>query len=158
MFEIKEIIDLALQIEKNGEKIYRKALRHIENPAIYTVLQKLADEELNHIEWFTSLKQSIKSTTDDPKLVEMGKTILNRVLGAQAFSLEDVEFFEISRIDDLLKLAIEFEKDTILFYEMFRPLLSHTEELNHLDQIIAEENQHIEHFQDALNSGGFESL
>ena len=158
MFEIKEIIDLALQIEKNGEEIYRNALRRVENPAIYIVLQKLADEELNHIEWFTGLKQSIQSTTDDPKLMELGKTILNRVLGAQAFSLKDVDFSGISRIDDLLKLAIEFERDTVLFYEMIRPLLDLTEELDHLDKIIAEENQHIQHFQDALNSGGFESL
>ena len=56
MFEIIEIIDLALQIEKNGEKIYRNALKRVTNPAVYTLLQKLADEELNHVEWFSSLK------------------------------------------------------------------------------------------------------
>ena len=158
MFEIKEIIDLALQIEQNGEKIYRNALRHVANPAISTVLEKLADEELNHIEWFASLKESIQSTTDDPELVEMGKTILKGVLGTQAFSLKDINFSKISRINDLLKLAIEFERDTILFYEMIRPLLDHPEEMDHLNKIIAEENQHIQQFQDALISGGFESL
>jgi len=152
MFEIIEIIDLALQIEKNGEKIYRNALKRVTNPAVYTLLQKLADEELNHVEWFSSLKQKIKSTTDDPKLMEMGKTILNSVLGDQAFSLKDIDFSKVGRVDDLMKLAIEFEKDTVLFYEMIRPLIDNTEELDHLDKIIAEENQHIQHFQEILNS------
>ena len=156
MFEIIEIIDLALQIEKNGEKIYRNALKRVTNPAVYTLLQKLADEELDHVEWFSSLKQNIKSTTDDPELMEMGKTILNSVLGDQAFSLKDVDFSKIDRIDDLIKLAIEFEKDTILFYEMIRPLIDNTEDLDHLDKIIAEENQHIQYFQEILDSGSFE--
>ena len=102
MFEIIEIIDLALQIEKNGEKIYRNVLKRVTNPAVYTLLQKLADEELNHVEWFSSLKQKIKSTTDDPKLMEMGKTILNSVLGDQAFSLKDIDFSKVDRVDDLM--------------------------------------------------------
>ncbi len=51
---------------------------------------------------------------------------------------------------------MEFERDTILFYEMIRPLIDNTEELDHLDKIIAEENQHIQHFQEILNSGVFE--
>ena len=140
MFEIIEIIDLAVQIEKNGEKIYRNALKRVTNPAVYTLLQKLADEELEHVEWFSSLKQKIKSATDDPKLMETGKTILNSVLGNQAFSLKDIDFSKVDRVDDLMKLAIEFEKDTILFYEMIRPLIDNTEELDHLDKIIAEEN------------------
>ena len=156
MFEIKEIIDLALQIEKNGEKIYRNALKGVSNPAVCTLLERLADEELNHVEWFSSLKQKIKSTTDDPELMEMGKTILNSVLGDQAFSLKDVDFSKIDRIDDLMKLAMEFERDTILFYEMIRPFIDNTDALNHLDNIIEEENGHIQLFQEILNSGGFE--
>jgi len=156
MFEIMEIIELALQIEKNGEKIYRNALKHVTNPDIYALLERLADEELNHVEWFSGLKEKIKSTTDDPELIETAKTILNSVLGDQAFSLKDVDFSKIDRVDDLLKLAIEFEKDTILFYDMIRTLLYSTEELDHLDQIIAEENQHVHIFQEILNSGDFE--
>ena len=155
MFEIKEIIDLALQIEKNGEKIYRNALKRVTNPAVCKLLEKLADEELNHVEWFSNLKQKIKSTTENPELMETGKAILNSVLGDQAFSLKDVDFSKIDRIDDLMKLAMEFERDTILFYEMIRPLLDNTEELGHLDKIISEENRHIQLFQEILDSGAF---
>ena len=156
MFEIKEIIDLALQIEKNGEKVYRNAIKRVTVPAVCTLLEKLADEELEHVEWFSSLKQKIKSTTDDSELMETGKTILNSILGNQAFSLDDVDLSKIDRIDDLVKLAMEFERDTILFYEMIRSFIANTEELNHLAKIISEENRHIQLFQEILNSGASE--
>ena len=156
MFDIEEIIDLAVQIENNGEKIYRNAIKRVADPNVCLLLKKLADEELDHVEWFSSLKQNIKSTTDDPQLIEAGKQIMNSVLGEQAFSLKDVDFSKIDQIDDLMKLAIEFEKDTILFYEMIRPLITDSEDLDHLDRIIAEENRHIDHFQEILVSGDLE--
>ncbi|MBW1901517.1 MAG: ferritin family protein [Deltaproteobacteria bacterium] len=153
MFQIREIIDLAIQIEKNGERIYRNALQLVSNPSISSLLQKLADEEVQHIEWFSNLKQRINSTIDDPQLEAMGKSILNSILGNQAFSLEDVDFSKIMRIDDLLKVAIEFERDTVLFYEMIRPLIDDAEASDHLNKIIEEENQHIQTFQKILHSG-----
>jgi rubrerythrin len=153
MFQLKEIIDLAIQIEKNGEKIYRNALQLASNPSISALLLKLADEEVQHIEWFSKFKQKITSTIEDPQLEEMGKAILNSVLGKQAFSLEDADFQKIRRIGDLLKLAIEFEQDTVLFYEMIRPLVNEVGASDHLDRIIEEENQHIQTFQKILDSG-----
>jgi rubrerythrin len=153
MFQIREIIDLAIQIEKNGEKIYRNALHLASNPSISALLQKLADEEVQHIEWFSELKQKINSTIDDTQLEAMGKSILNSVLGNQTFSLEDVDFAKIIHIDDLLKLAIEFERDTVLFYEMICPLIDDVGASDHLDKIIEEENQHIQTFQKILCSG-----
>ena len=154
MFNITEIIDLAIQIEKNGEKIYRNALQTVSNPSISEILQKLADEEVQHIEWFSKLKQKVQSIPEDPQLEEMKKSILGSVLGDQSFSLQEVDLSRIRSTTDLLKSAIEFEKDTILFYEMIRPLMDDDESLNDLDRIITEENQHIQFFQEILDTGG----
>jgi len=156
MFEITEIIDLAIQIEKNGEKIYRNALEVVSNPSVRALLQKLAEEEIQHVEWFSKLKQNVKPASDDPQLEEMGKSILKSVLGDQAFSLKDVDFSKINRMDDLLTLAIEFERDTILFYEMIRPLIDDAGAADQLDKIVAEENRHIQIFQGILNSGDYD--
>ena len=154
MFNITEIIDLAIQIEKNGEKIYRDALKIVSNSSISVILQNLADEEVQHIEWFSTLKQKIKSIPEDPQLEEMKRSILGSVLGDQSFSLKNVDFSGIRSTTDLLKSAIEFEKDTILFYEMIRPLIDDDKTLNDLDRIIKEENQHVTLFQEILDTGG----
>jgi hypothetical protein len=38
MFSIREIIDIAIKIEKNGESFYREAMEKISNPALKPVL------------------------------------------------------------------------------------------------------------------------
>ncbi len=152
-----EIIDLAIQIEKNGERIYRKASEKMSDPSLASLLQHLADEEVAHANWFSEMKPTIKQTTDDSSLAEKGKSILRRVLGGQAFSLGDTDFSKIDRVQGLLKLAIEFEKDTVLFYEMIRSFIENKETLDDLDAIIEEENRHAEVLEAFLNRGGVET-
>ena len=157
MFAIEDIIDLAIQIEENGEKVYRQATEKISNPSLVSLLLWLADEEGKHAKWFSELKQKVSKTTDDPQLAEIGKSILLGTLGGETFSLKDADFSIIDQIKELLTLAIEFERDTVLFYEMMRPYLEEKETLDHLDEIIEEENSHIRILQEFLDSGSVEA-
>lgn len=156
MFSIREIIELAIQIEKNGEMIYRNALQSASNKRVYRLIQRFAHEEAQHVEWFTKLKEKVQSSAVDPQLEEMGKTILLGVLGNQAFSLKDVDLSGINETNDLLKSAIEFEQDTIVFYEMICSFIEDQETLSQLENVIEEENQHVRLFQKFLDTGDFE--
>ena len=144
MFLMSDIIDLAIQIEKNAESIYRNALSKISNPALVSVLEWLIDEEVAHAAWFRQLKISTDTQIKDPTVETMGKSLLSEVLGKQSFSLKEADFSEIQRLADLLLLAIEFEKDKVLFYKMLGPFISNPETLDFLDKIIKEENHHIQ--------------
>jgi len=152
MFTIRDIVDLAIQIEENGERVYRKAAQEVSNPSIAALLLQLADEEVKHVDWFTELKVQAEETIDDPQLEETGKRVLQGVLGDQSFSLNDVDFSTIRGMGDLLRVAVEFEKDTVLFYEMIRSFVDEKQVLGYLDTIIAEENRHIQLIQAALLS------
>ena len=112
MFTIRDIIDLAIQIEQNGEKVYRKAAREISNSSISSLLLWLAGEEVKHAKWFSELKEIVNETVEDPRIEETGKRILQGVLGDQSFSLRDVDFSTMKETADLLKAAIEFQEDT----------------------------------------------
>ncbi|MDY6989314.1 MAG: ferritin family protein [Thermodesulfobacteriota bacterium] len=152
MFTIRDIIDLAIQIEENGARVYREAAREVSDPFIAAALLRLADEEVKHVDWFTELKVEADKTIDDPQLEEAGKRLLQGVLGGQTFSLNDVDLSSIRGIGALLRVAVEFEKDTVLFYEMIRSFVDEKETLGYLDTIIAEENRHIELIQAAVLS------
>jgi len=54
------------------------------------------------------------------------------------------DFTKIEEVNDLLKIMITFEKDTIEFYRLFRTLLTDAAEQASLDNIIADEEQHIQ--------------
>ena len=143
MFLLGDIIDLAIQIETNAENVYRSALSKITDPVLISIIKWLADEEAAHAEWFHRLKESIQSDVKDPGLEAMGKSLLSDVLGRQSFSLKEADFSEIKELADLLSLAIEFEKDKVIFYNMLRPFIEDMETLDFLEKIINEENNHI---------------
>jgi rubrerythrin len=139
-----DIIDLAIQIEKNAESIYRKALSKISDPSLVLIVLWLADEEVEHTAWFRQLKETIDTQVKDPAVEAMGKSLLSDVLGKQSFSLKEADFSEIKQLADLLLLAIEFEKDKVIFYKMLRPFIADDEALDFLKKIIAEETHHIQ--------------
>ena len=143
MFLIRDIIELAIQIEQNAEKVYRHALKNISNPKLVSILRWLADEEVEHARWFRQLKQTVNSEIKDPAVEAMGKSILSDVLGSQSFSLKEANFSEMRQLDDLISLAVEFEKDKILFYKMLRPFIEDRETADFLENIIDEETNHI---------------
>jgi rubrerythrin len=56
----------------------------------------------------------------------------------------------VDRLDDLIGIFLEFEKDTILFYETLIPFIEDDDTLVNIKKIIAEENNHIKKLQDFL--------
>jgi rubrerythrin len=144
MFTAREIIDLAVRIEKNGEQVYRKAAREAADPAVASMLGRLADDEAEHAKWFARRAEGMPDDpTVDEALQKMAGSIMEGILGDQSFSLQDADFSRVEQVDDLLRIAIEFEKDTVLFYELIGSLVSAPGDHLHLEAVILEERGHI---------------
>jgi len=158
MFSIAEILDLAVQMENNGEMVYRDGLSHISNPLLAWLLQWLADEEKAHAEWFLELKETIGPVPVDPELEEMGRKLLMDVLGDQSFTLGETDFSKLYQIRDVIEVAVEFERDTILFYEMLGQVIEDEETKSHLDAVISEEKRHVELLSEFLDTGDIRSV
>jgi rubrerythrin len=144
MFSMRDIVDLAIQIEINAERVYRSALKKESDPTLVSILRWLADEEVEHAKWFRRLKETMPAEIKDPAVEAMGKSLLSDVLGRQSFSLKEANFSEINELANLLLLAIEFERDKVIFYKMLRPFIEDSETLDFLEKIIKEETHHIE--------------
>ena len=158
MFLINDIIDLAIQIEQNAEKVYRNAQNKISNPSLTALLKWLADEEIGHAKSFSDLRKKISTPIKDPKVEELGKALLSDVLGRQSFSLDDAKFSKIRQLEELLSLAIEFEKDKVMFYNLLQPFIEDKATLDFLESIIREENEHIQRLQAFLDGGATEDV
>jgi len=144
LFSAKEIIELAIKIEKNGEAVYRSAIEKVPNPGLVPLLEWMADEEVKHANWFAELKHNLETKNENPFVEEMGHELFNEMLGDKNFSLKDVDFAAIEEIDDLIETFIEFEKDSIIFYEVLKPFVEDPVVREYLNKIIDEEKQHIE--------------
>jgi rubrerythrin len=152
LFSIKEILDLAIQIEKNGEAIYRQAARRISHPVLAPLLEWLADEEARHAAWFAEKALVADDTFQTPVLEELNQGLLTQLVAGQSFSLQDADFDNMQTVAQLLVVSVAFEEDTVLFYEMLKPFIEDPATLEQLEAIIAEENLHIEKLQTFLES------
>lgn len=144
MFSAREIYHLAIQIEKNGEKFYREALEKISNSFLRELIVWIADQELEHQKWFSERKGILEDKADDLDLEETGNAVLQNILGDQSFSLKEADLSGMHSVEDLLRLAVEFENDSILFYEMIGSFIDDKETSEKLQEIIKEEKHHIE--------------
>jgi len=143
MFSIREILALAVKLEKNGERFYRAAESRFKEPSLATLLRWLADEELRHVEWFEHKRSESKPQEEERDLEKIGDELLRDVLGDQTFSLQEADLSKIRDQAGLVDVAMEFESDTILFYEMLLTMVGDQETIDRLSEIIAEENNHI---------------
>ena len=150
MFSTNEILDMAIKLEKNGEAVYRSAIEKVPKPELAALLEWMADEEAKHADWFSTLKLNLEENRADPFMEEMSRELFNDLLGDSNFSLKDVDFSSIDNIDDLIAVFIEFEKDSVLFYQVLEPFVEDPVALENLNKIIDEENRHIERLQEFI--------
>ena len=57
MFSVEEVLDLAIRLENNGERYYRHFQITTEDQEICRTLAWLADQEVQHAQLFSRLKQ-----------------------------------------------------------------------------------------------------
>ena len=150
MFSVQEILDLAIQLEKNGESVYRNAVDRVTEPDLVSLLIWMADEEVQHRRWFSEVKKNLETHSINPFMEEMSRQVFGGMLGDKSFSHRDVDFSKVDHLDDLVDIFIEFEKDTVLFYETLIPFIENNDTLEYLKKIIDEENSHIKKLHEFL--------
>ena len=142
MFTLNDLLDIAIKMEENGKKIYQNAKKKIRDKGLQSLLQWMADEEDCHGKWFSRLKE--KQGPDAKDLEVMLPDVLMEMMGEKSLSLDDVDFSGIKTSVQMLAVFMEFENDTILFYEFLETFIDDDETLEGLKKIIAEETAHVD--------------
>lgn len=143
MFTRNDIRNIAIQIEHNGEQAYRSAARKFEDEQIRQMFNWMADEELRHAQWFKNLHMSDQTSAADEQIESMGRALLQEMMKNQNFSLEETRLSGVMDIPALVDLSLEFENDTVLFYEMLRTFIEDAAAVEQLEAIISEEQGHV---------------
>lgn len=149
-----EVFEIAVQIERNGAKFYRKAAELFNESDIRILFIDLADWETRHEQVFTDMgKQLAKpkhTNTIEPEKKEFDPKLMAclGVFGTVSEPLHQLKSLE--KITDVLKTAIEKEKDSITFYEGLKDFVTNSDDKNKVDDIIEEEMHHIEILNQAL--------
>lgn len=148
MFTLTDICNIAIQIEQNGAETYRNASQAAKDNQLAKTLSWMAEEEVKHARWFESIQSDKILTAEQLKMEAVGRSLLVDIVKNNTFSLDSSILSETSRLSEMIEQSIEFEQDTILFYEVLLDLLDDDETREKLNLIIQEERNHIKKLED----------
>ena len=155
MFSASEILDIAIQIEENGEHFYREAMTKFSDQPLQEMLFWFAEQEKCHREFFIKMKSSLHLGGEDRWAEQLSGALLRGGLADHLFSMDEVDLDAIRDVRTFCQIAIDLEQDTVMFYEIIASFVTDSNTLEQLMAIINEERKHIELFRERqLSLGG----
>jgi rubrerythrin len=148
-FNADEILEMAQQIERNGARFYRLAAQGTDEPDKRELFLDLATMEDEHEGIFATMKRELsatewESTTFDPH--GEGAAYLKAMADGHVFDpqMDPSDLFnELQSTEDILRKAIDLEKDSIIFYVGMIDMVPEKLGRDKVKHIIREEMEHI---------------
>ncbi len=143
-YSIDEVLEMAVQTEKLGYQFYTGMAEKFKKDAgLVKLFTTLASKEKTHERAFTNLKDAVAKNGIDP-------VDWNEITNYMRAFVES-EFFlgggkslpvlhHIKTVPDVIKFALGFEKETLLYFMELRTLVK---EKAAVDAVIDEEKSHI---------------
>lgn len=159
MFNIDEVFEIAEQIEKNGAVFYTKAAERFSDYSKKSVFLKLADMEKEHEKRFHTMRLEIakKEREISEFLDPTGEAAkyLQAIANSKVFDIKSdptVKFKDVRSVSELLRIAIDLEKDSIIFYLGIKQFVPETLGGNKIDLIVKEEMGHVQLLTDLIEN------
>ena len=121
-FNAVEIFEVAIQIEENGRMFYEKAGELVENSDIKDLFKDLAGQEQEHKNSFVSMKSQLPDSAKKPVAWDPDnetEAYLKMMADINIFKADvnvEEKLGQVKDVKDALRFAIDFEKESILFY------------------------------------------
>jgi rubrerythrin len=155
-FNADEILEMAAEIERQGAKFYAKAASLFKEPDIRQMLSGLSAMEIGHEKTFASMRAKILSDTYkgyDPD--ELAAAYIRTFTEGKVFNAKrdlSATLTDKTTLKNILNMAIDAEKNSIVFYTGIMRAVPEALGKDILDHIIAEEMKHIVMLADKLST------
>lgn len=155
-FNADEIFEMAEQIERNGVKFYRAAADKL--PAGRQVLLDLASMEEEHEKTFADMRAQLSGREQEPMVFDPNdeaQMYLQVVADGNVFDIKTEPTEKLrgkDKPEDILKMAINMEKDSIAFYAGLKEWVPPRAGRDKIEGIIREEFGHIATLSEKLSA------
>lgn len=150
IFAGSEIVELGVQVEKNGRDFYNTLVRQSKHKDTKETFKYLAGEEEKHIATFQRILDKLEKYEPPESYPGEYFAYMNALASDYVFTKKDKgkEIAKnITSDKEAVDMGIGFEKDSILFYEGMRRVVP---EYDHkvLDELIRQEQNHLRQLSD----------
>ena len=148
-FNIEEILKMAEQIERNGDKFYRKAAENVSDDKVRKMLLKLAEMEVEHEKTFAAMRVELSDSEKQSDIFDPDNEAglyLQAMAGGHVFNIKQDASEKLTgkeSVAEILNMALQAERDSIAFYAGLQKYAPSQAGKNKVEHIIAEEMAHI---------------
>lgn len=144
-FSASEIANIAIEIEKKGREFYLQAAQNVTSPRVREVFLYLAEEEGKHETFFRSMlarlgKVGIPAWATQEEYTQY----LNALIESHMLFNDLAQQYMAQAGDEMevVRMAMNFEKDTMLFFIEMKELVPDSEK-HAVQQCYEEERRHL---------------
>lgn len=146
IFKATDILLAAQEIEQRGEVFYNRLVETTEDSELKEMFSFLAEEESKHLQIFKKLYERI-GQIELPAWADSDEYIdyLNYLLDSHTlFRMGDIDELKkfVGTPEEALQRAMDFEKDTILFFTEMREFVPEGDK-KHVQACVEEERSHL---------------
>jgi len=145
IFAGSEILEIAIQIEKNGRDFYQTMGAQAKSVKAGDIFKFLAGEEEKHIKTFQKILDSIEKYEPQGLDSDDYYAYMNALAGENVFTKKDQGrelAGKIKNDKEAIGLGIQAEKDSIVFYEGIKKAVPDYDR-RAIDEVIAQEQGHL---------------
>lgn len=139
------VFDFAMQMEKDGEALYRDIAKKTKNEGLQKIFNTLADEEVVHYNTFKKLQEKTEIQILQSNVLDKAKNIFIEIKDTGNLDLSDE-----SPQTEAYEKALQAEKEAYTFYEQKAEESDDPEEKHILHTFAREERQHYQLLKNVL--------
>jgi rubrerythrin len=146
IFTAAEAIEMAMEIEKNGEVFYNEVAAKSTDREVKALFEDLAAQERGHYQVFQKMLGDVKPAPELPAVeYDEYQAYVEVTLDNALFAGPDKALALAKQAQDretALRAAMGFEKDTLLFFYDLREMVSEADR-EAIAGVIREEKKHL---------------
>jgi rubrerythrin len=144
LFQVSELVDMAISEEHHGTIFYEALERQAQSPLVRKAAGRLAEEERGHERAFTTMKENVASYLPPESYPGEYEDYVKALLDGRTFpdEQEAIALAHTGADADALRIALRFEKNSLLFFSEMRVLVPESERAL-VDELIEEERRHL---------------
>jgi rubrerythrin len=148
-FNVDEIFEMAEEIERNGATFYREAAKNAHDKSVQKMFSELAAMEDGHEKIFGQMRKELSAQMKEPTVFDPDNEVAKYLQtmadfhGMEGKAAPSQKFTGKESLDEILRAALQAEKNSIAFYVGIKDLVSEKKGRDKVQVIIIEEMTHV---------------
>ena len=156
LFQVKEVVEIGMMIEENGELFYNHLKNSSEDEKTREIFEYLENEEKNHKVIFERMGDLVKDIEPAESYAGEQVAYMRALADKHVFTKKNAGLEVAQKVTSpmaAIEMALKFEDESVELFKSMRNFVPQSE-YGTIDKLVAEEQNHVVKLKELQNSLG----